>query len=460
MAHATLARLMIAAVAVAGAPLTLAQTKAPAQVVKPPVSQAWIDVATFAGFGMPGMGTGGASPMSMLGGMFGGGQAAKNTFGNTQTSSAGRWVDVTLYTSRNPSLAEALQNVPAGTQLAPTLKLVAPKIDRPAPSPHDEDVVPQEVERPKGKMYLYWGCGETVRAGQPRVLDMATAKPDEFGKFFTSRRATQRGAHAAAGRPLWPNEVDSRLVPAGATLVGEHAFSGQGVPDGFKFGIPAAQDLMPEIALKQGDVGGATQLEWGALPTARAYFIAAMGAKGGMGGGSDAEMVFWTSSEVPELGSGLIDYQTNAGGRSLAEGEGAARAQGHPLRGAEGHLRRRRRRDAAHDRLRIGAERRSPAAAGRSEDRMGTAVGRQGAREERDERDAGHGHERNAGRRGGALTTPAARTAAVRAATPRGEEAGRKASRPGQHPEGHLRSVIRRETGLGAGAPPRRALNS
>jgi hypothetical protein len=206
-------------------------------------------------------------------------------------------------------MAEALQAVPAGTQLAPTLKLVAPKAARPAPL--DEESPPPEIERPKGKMYLYWGCGETVRAGQPRVLDMATAKPEEFGKFFVSRRATQRGAHSAAGRPLWPSEPDARMVPPNASLVGEHAFSGQGVPEGFKFGIPAAQDIMPEIALKQIDAGGATQLEWAALPTARAYFIAAMGAKGGMGGGSDAEMVFWTSSEVPDVGSGLVDYQTN-----------------------------------------------------------------------------------------------------------------------------------------------------
>ena len=44
--------------------------KGPTQVVKPPVSQAWIDVATFSGFGMPGMGGGpGAGPMSMMGGM-------------------------------------------------------------------------------------------------------------------------------------------------------------------------------------------------------------------------------------------------------------------------------------------------------------------------------------------------------------------------------------------------------
>jgi hypothetical protein len=96
-------------------------------------------------------------------------------------------------------------------------------------------------------------------------------------------------------------------VPGNASLVGEHAFSGQGVPEGFKFAVGAQQDLMPAVELKQSDAGGATQLEWAALPTARAYFIAAMGAKGG----SEVEMVFWTSSEVPELGMGLIDYQTN-----------------------------------------------------------------------------------------------------------------------------------------------------
>lgn len=284
--------------------------KAPAQVVKPPVSQAWVDVATFSGFGMPMGGAGGASGTSMMGGMFGGGVAGggRNTFGMTQTGSSGRWVDVTLYTSRNPSLAEATQAVPAATQLAPTLRLVSPKVQKGSPpTPGDDTVVDQEFERPKGKMYLYWGCGDAVRPGQPRVLDMATARPEDYGKFFTSRRATQRGTHSAAGRPLWPSESDDRMVPAGASLVGEHAFSGPGVPDGFKFAIGPQQDIMPPIELRQTDAGGATQLEWAALPTARAFFIAAMGAKGG----SEMEMVFWTSSEVPEVGMGLIDYQTN-----------------------------------------------------------------------------------------------------------------------------------------------------
>ena len=215
MKTAALTRIALGLATIFATGVTCAQAgKAPTQVVKPPVSQAWIDVATFAGMGMPSMGGGGSPMSSMMGSMFGGGQGGKNTFGMTQTGSAGRWVDVTLYTSRNPNLAEAAQAVPAGTQLAPTLKLVSPKVEKGSPpTPGDDTVVEHEYERPKGKMYLYWGCGDTVRAGQPRVLDMATARPEEYGKFFTSRRATQRGAHSAAGRPLWPNEIDSRMVP-------------------------------------------------------------------------------------------------------------------------------------------------------------------------------------------------------------------------------------------------------
>ena len=63
---------------------------------------------------------------------------------------------------------------------------------------------------------------------------------------------------------------------------------------------------MPPIALKQSPVAGSTLLEWPALPQARAYFIAGMGAR------ENDEMVIWTSSEQPDIGFGLLDYQTNA----------------------------------------------------------------------------------------------------------------------------------------------------
>lgn len=298
----------------------LAQTSA--QVVKPPVAQAWIDVATFSGMGMPmGMGMGGgagaASPMSALGGLFGGpgGGAGQNRFGNTQAMAAGRWVDVTLTTRANPQLAEAQQAVPPGF-LAPPLKLQSPKETRgSAPDAGDERVVEHDHERPKGKMLLYWGCGETVRPGQPVVVDFATATPADLARAFQSRRATQRGTHSAPGRPVWPSAADTRMVPPQASLAGEHGFTGQGVPEGFRFQIPAQQDLMAPVALKQQQqASGSTLLEWQSVPTARAYFISAMGGRGAN------EMVVWSSSELPDMGFGLIDYQTNpAVDRWLAE---------------------------------------------------------------------------------------------------------------------------------------------
>jgi hypothetical protein len=161
-------------------------------------------------------------------------------------------------------------------------------------------------------LLLYWGCGDSVRPGQPRVLDFSKLSATDAQKFFISRGATQRGAHAAVGRPHWPNRDDARMVPPDASLVGEHGFTGQGVPEGFRFNIPAAQDLMPSLELRQRDSGGATVLDWKALPTARAYFIAASGAKAGSGSGDAVEVVFWTSSEEPETGAGLVDYQPNS----------------------------------------------------------------------------------------------------------------------------------------------------
>ena len=89
------------------------------QKVKPPVSQAYLDLATFSG-GMQVM------PGGMLGSLFNKGDAGSNAFGQTQGQSQGRWMDVVLLTRNNPNLKTATQSVPAGSRLAPTLSLLAP----------------------------------------------------------------------------------------------------------------------------------------------------------------------------------------------------------------------------------------------------------------------------------------------------------------------------------------------
>lgn len=305
--------LLVAGALLATGPTYAQEVKRPPD--KPPISQGWIDIATYASPGMPGVG-------GLMGGMMGGGggrdtplsammggKKGESYFGQTQTGGDGAFVDVTLRTSRNPSLEEALQAVPEGSKLAPTLQLKVLPQAKPVPETYGEEPVEQAPEQPKGKIKLYWGCGTTVRPGQPKVVDLSTGTVGELADIFKGRRATQRGTHSAPGRPVWPNLVDKRRVPDGASLVGAHAFTGQGVPESFKFNLPTAQDIMPPIALKQAQVDGVTQLTWQALPTARAYFIAAMGGRGDASGA--AEVTIWTSSELPDSGYGLIDYQTN-----------------------------------------------------------------------------------------------------------------------------------------------------
>ena len=63
---------------------------------------------------------------------------------------------------------------------------------------------------------------------------------------------------------------------------------------------------MPAIQVRQEKTSTAVKLSWGAIPHARAYFRS-------MGALPDGEQGFmlWTSSELPESGFGLFDYQTN-----------------------------------------------------------------------------------------------------------------------------------------------------
>lgn len=287
-------------VAVFGAAGATAQTKAPSQVVKQPIAQLWMDVATITMPGMPQM-----PGMNPLGGMFGGGGGGGggNAFGHTRGMSPGRYVDIALFTQRKPSGTEATQAVPAGTGLAPSIPLVPPRAES---KPQSVDREPEDFERPKGRILFYWGCGETVRPGQPRVLDFARAKPEEWGSFMQGRAPRERGAQSRHGNALWPNDRDRRDFPSQASLVGEHAVTGDGVPAGLKFALESAQDFMQAIALTQaGSPAAVVRLSWQPVANAKAYFLNAMS-------GSSDEMVFWSSSEVPDFGMGLMDFASPA----------------------------------------------------------------------------------------------------------------------------------------------------
>lgn len=294
-----LVALAVAAVLHGGAALAADAKKAEIeQVVKPPVAQLWMDVATFGGMGMPAGG--------MMGMLSGGLVKGNNQFGNTHGMSQGRWLDIAFRTQLAPAGTDATQAIPPALQLGDSLPLKPwqPKKSAPGKAGTPDEEVPPP---PKVRIKFYWGCGEKVRDGQPRVLDFQTTPIEKWGEFFQGRAVRDRGAQAKPGHSLWPNDKDRRLVPDGASIVGEHAVTGNGVPPNLKFQIGSTNDLMPAIALKQsGEPASVVQLAWPTVTSARAYFINAM--TGGETADGTSEMIFWSSAEVPDFGMGLMDY--------------------------------------------------------------------------------------------------------------------------------------------------------
>jgi len=285
-----------------------AQPKAQ-QVVKLPIANYWMDVATNTTVipGMPAMDELPEMPSLPFGISIPGmpdANSVRPTFGNTR-GTTGRWVDIALFTQKKPGGTEATQTIPSGMKLGESLPLLPTPQVTETKQPEKGSPSFSDYERPKGRILLYWGCGETVRKGQPQVLDFSKKSPEELGKFMASRSSEDLGARNAPGNSLWPNEKDRRKFPKDASLVGDHSIRGEGVPAGLAFQLAQNQDFMPAISLNQtGDLKDSIKLSWQALVNARAYFLNAMG-------GSEDEMVIWSSSEVPEVGFGLLDYASS-----------------------------------------------------------------------------------------------------------------------------------------------------
>lgn len=295
---------VLGAAALLACSATLAQT----QVVKPPVAQYWMDVATISMAGMDDMPDMGAMG-GLMGGMTGMPGMGGVSFGATRGMMPGRWLDLAVSTQHKPAGTEAVQAIPPGQAMGPSLTLLPVKAqaEKHTRQGGSVDEVP---ERPKGRILFYWGCSDSVRPGQPRILDFAKTGVEDYGKFMMGRATRDSGAKAIPGHAIWPNETHRQKVPAQASLTGQHALSGDGLPASLQFAIGQAQDFMPKLALaSQGGGAAASHLTWQKLPTAQAYFLNAMSGSDNAGA---TEMVIWSSAEVPEPGWGLMDYASNS----------------------------------------------------------------------------------------------------------------------------------------------------
>lgn len=199
--------------------------------------------------------------------------------------------------------------VPSALQRGTALPLVAP-------GTAVEPPVPSGPALPGGVVRHYWGCAAAIPPGQPRHIDAAGMPAEEFERALRVRRTGAAGEAPPGAGAVLELPAEERLVAADASLVGEHALRGTGLPP-ISFRVERRHEFMAPVLLTiASERRGELQLRWQSLPGARAFFVQAQGA-----GREAGETVVWSSSLLPEPGFGMFGYLSNLEvDRWLAEG--------------------------------------------------------------------------------------------------------------------------------------------
>lgn len=263
-----------------------------------PIATYWMDVTTQSGMGM-GVQPNAADMMRM---MTGGGAPQASHVLRLRLASK----------TPAPAAPQADHFIPQGLRMGPSLPLVTPIKAKAEP------VAPMQ---PKGRMLVYWGCGDHAGAGQPMVLDyaqMASGKVPEsikaFGATMGRSYANSFGPTDAPGFGEWPNRQDSRLVPPGSSLLGAHKIAGNYSPQ-IDFTLGAGQDFMAAMALSDGGMtpAGANLMRWNPVVNATGYAIASFGAN------EAGDTIMWSS--VKSAGMANLDYISPGNiARAIADG--------------------------------------------------------------------------------------------------------------------------------------------
>ena len=218
-------------------------------------------------------------------------------------SSHVRTLNLQLGSPRRAAGAPQAEHLPpAGLQAGPSLPLATPQA---APRTSGPAQPWGQMERPRGRMLIYWGCGEHARPGQPAVIDFASMAAGKMPPAFANMALKPMVGPSAATSATygeWPNERSQARVPAGGSLVGEHVVRGNYSPE-IRFALGPAQDFLAPVALasNSASASGSIPLVWRPVAGARAWFGSVMGAA------QNGDFVIWTSSET-QAAAMALDY--------------------------------------------------------------------------------------------------------------------------------------------------------
>jgi len=262
---------------------------------KPPVTQYWMNVST-QNMSIPGMSS---EEMGGLEGMM---------MGKMTGMGPKRSLLLQLNSPKTvPAEPEATHDIPPGQKMGSTLPLIIPEREKTVRTEEEET----KYEKPKMRMLMYWGCSETVRPGQPKVLDTEKMSLADFGKAMGGRHGSAQyppSPRSGWAYAEWPEKRNRKEVPKGSSLEGDHFVHGNYTPD-IKFAIDAKHDFMApvEFSSVKGGLTDSIKFQWKKIPTALGYFSMAMATNDKTG-----EMIIWSSSEPQDPGYGLMNYLSPA----------------------------------------------------------------------------------------------------------------------------------------------------
>ena len=332
-------RAQTALVSVAAMGVLAGAAAAQTQPTTGPVAVYWMSAATSSGMsGMPGMGGGypgsGGAPAqpqaaprrpglgAMMGmalgrggpaadaGGYGGGYAGGYGGGRGMPPGMGGGVTRTL--TLQLGSRQQPQGQPQGEHLPPqglgagdSLPLVTPQVAPPEPAEPGGPPQMSPQQRPRGRMLIYWGCGEHAQG--PITIDFAklgAGAPMPNMPFVTANpgRPPSPGRYATYG--AWPNEQASSTVPANGSLVGAHTIRSSYSPD-IRFSLDQGQDFLDPLTISGQDKlpSGATRVSWSPVSGATGYYAWMFGAQD-----RGETVVVWSSGASANMMGALTDY--------------------------------------------------------------------------------------------------------------------------------------------------------
>lgn len=267
-----------------------------AQQTTGPVARYEMRAETMSGFG-GGM-TGGEGAGGAQGGMA---AAMSMAFGGAPKAQHALWLDLGSTRAAATATPKADHFMPTGAKLGKSVALKTP-----VKTPQDPGTA--DFQRPKGRMLIFWGCGEHAPKGQPVVIDFSKLAAGQVPPgLFSSTVPMDRWVSPSSSRTYghWPAD-DGKSARPDTSLIGAHRVAGNYSPD---MAFTLSKDFMaPLNATNTVQQNGATLVRWNAVPDATGYYAMVIGGKQAPKGQEMTDIVWWSSSATRDFGGGLSDW--------------------------------------------------------------------------------------------------------------------------------------------------------